>query len=158
MRRCQIPFLQHISSLFRLRLFPWSSFPPIHPSHPIQLIFSQRKYESAKINLSCLRIRSAVPLWRWIAGLHMPVTSLKPCLGLLLSFVLFQSLAGRCCVSAVRPASPACGEMSVQASHMLFVHVYVGTTCYSQGCASLRPVSPCVYSSTCLLPPDYKKD
>lgn len=41
---------------------------------------------------------------------------------------------------------------------MLFMHVYVGTTCYSQGCASLRPVSPSVYSLSRLLPPDYKKD
>lgn len=85
----------------------------------------------------------------------MPVTSLKPWLALSFSFVLFQSLEGRRCVSAVRTASAACGEMFV---HMLFVHVYVGTTCYSQGCASLRPVSLCVYSSVRLLPPDYKKD
>ncbi len=36
--------------------------------------------------------------------------------------------------------------------------MYVGTTCYSQGWSSLRPVSLCVYSSGGLLPPDYKKD
>lgn len=36
--------------------------------------------------------------------------------------------------------------------------LYVGTTCYSQGWSSLRPVSLCVYSSGGLLPPDYKKD
>lgn len=131
---------------------------PIHPCRPIQLIFSRRKYESTKINLSCLRIRSAVPLSRQNTGLHMLVTLLKPCLVLSFSFVLFQSVEGRRCVSAVRAVSPACGEMFVQASHMLFVHVYVGTTCYSQGYTSLRPVSPCVYSSSRLLPPDYKKD
>lgn len=131
---------------------------PIHPCRPIQLIFSWRKYESTKINLSCLRIRSAVPLSQQNTGLHMLVTLLKPCLALSFSFVLFQSVEGRRCVSAVRAVSPACGEMFVQASHMLFVHVYVGTTCYSQGYASLRPVSPCVYSSSRLLPPDYKKD
>lgn len=149
-------FLPFQTQIISLAVFPSH---PIHPCRPIQLIFSQRKYESTKINLSCLRIRSAVPLSQWNAGLHMPVTSLKPCLALSFSFVLFQSLEGRCCVSAVRAASsPACGEMFVQASHMLFLHVYVGTTCYSQGCASLRPVSPCVYSSPRLLPPNYKKD
>lgn len=36
--------------------------------------------------------------------------------------------------------------------------LYTGTTCYSQGWSSLRPVSLCVYSSGGLLPPDYKKD
>lgn len=34
-----------------------------HPARPIQLIFSQSKYESTKINLSCFRIKSAVLLW-----------------------------------------------------------------------------------------------
>lgn len=37
-------------SFLRLRLFPRPSFPPIpsHPARPIQLIFSQSKYESTK--------------------------------------------------------------------------------------------------------------
>jgi len=36
--------------------------------------------------------------------------------------------------------------------------LYTGTTCYSHGWISPRPVSLCVYSSGGLLPPDYKKD
>lgn len=147
----------HFFPLSGLRLFPWSSSPPIHPCRPIQLIFSQRKYESTEINLSCLIIRS-VPSLRQNAGLHMLVTLLKPCQVLSFSFVLFESLEERRCVSAVRKASFACGEMLAQASYMLLVHIYVGTTCYSQGCALLRPVPPSVYTSSCLLPPDYKEN
>lgn len=93
MRKCQNLFLQHISSPFRLRLFPWSSSPPIHPCCPIQLIFSQKKYESTKINLSCLRIRS-VPSSRQNAGLYMLVTPPKPCQVLSFFFCLV-SFPGR---------------------------------------------------------------
>lgn len=74
-------------------------------------------------------------------------------------FVLFQSLEGRSLCVCCQDSKPLhVGRMFAQASCMLLVQVYVGTTCYSQGCASLRPVSPCVYSSSRLLPPDYKKD
>lgn len=79
---------------------------PSRPSHPIQLIFSQSKYESTKINLSCLGIRSALPLWRRNGGLHSPATSPKPRLALSFPFVSFPSLEGRRRVSAVRAVEP----------------------------------------------------
>lgn len=117
------------------------------------------KYKKKRINLSCLRIRSAVPLWRRSAGLHMLLPSLKPRLALSLFFLSFQSLEGRSLCVCCQDSKPLhVGRMFAQASCMLLVQVYVGTTCYSQGCASLRPVSPCVYSPSRLLPPDYKKD
>lgn len=98
------PFQTHIISSV---VFPSH---PIHPCCPIQLIFSQRKYESTKkkrINLSCLRIRSAVPLWRRSAGLHMLLPSLKPRLALSLFFLsCFSPWKDVRCVSAVRTASP----------------------------------------------------
>lgn len=67
---------------------------PSRPSHPIQLIFSQSKYESTKINLSCLGIRSALPLWRRNGGLHSPATSPKPSPAAVVSFCL-ASVPGR---------------------------------------------------------------
>lgn len=81
-----------------------------HPARLIQLIFSQSKYENTKINLSCFRIKSAVLLLWGKCGLHMPVTSSKPCLALQSSFVLPQSQGGCCLVDAVRaPDTPHVG-------------------------------------------------
>lgn len=79
---------------------------PSRPSRPIQLIFSQSKYESTKINLSCLGIRSALPLCRRNGGLHFPATSLKPRLPF--PFVSFPSPEGRRHVFAVGAAEPRC--------------------------------------------------
>lgn len=88
------------------------------PSRPIQLIFSQSKLESTKINLSCLGIRSALPLCRRNGGLHFPATSLKPRLAFPL--VSFPSPEGRRRVSAVRAAEPCVwGDVCAGVPHVV---------------------------------------
>lgn len=95
------------------------SFPPI-PSFPPDSINIQPKYESTKINLSCLGIRSALSLCRRNGGLHLPATSLKPRLVLSFPFVSFPSLEGHGRVSAVRAAELCmCGDVCAGILHVV---------------------------------------
>ena len=163
-RGCQIPFLQHISFLPFLHsdYFFCLSALLSHPARLIQLIFNRGKYESTEINLSCSGIKSAVLLWWCNGGLHTRARSSRPCLALRRAFVFLHSQGGCCLVFAVSGLwHPTCVCVCVclcRHPTCVCACLYVGTTCYSQGWSSLRPVSLCVYSSGGLLPPDYKKD
>lgn len=131
-----------------------------HPACLIQLIFSQSKYESTKNQFIMLQnqVRSSFCDFVtvvYIRRLHCGSPVLN-CSLLLSSFFpermfLIFAMSGlwhppHVCMCLCR--YPAC----------VCAFLYTGTTCYSQGWSSLRPVSLCVYSSGGLLPPDYKKD
>lgn len=149
-----IPSAHFFFFFHRLWLFLCLSSFLSHPARLIQLIFIQSKYESTKINLSCLRIKSAVLLWRCDAGLHTRGWIVKR-LSCIVIFFCLHSVPARMlsCLCYVR-AYVQC----VSACACACACLYVGTTCYSQGWSSLTLVSLCVYSSGGLLPPDYKKE
>lgn len=154
---CQIPFLQHIFFLLDSDYFLACSSLLSHPARPIQLIFNWSKYESTKINLSCFKIKSDVLLWSCNAGLHRQVRLSKARLTLYSALCFCLHSVPRkvlSCLCHVREHEhPSCMCLCRHPTCS-----YVGTTCYSQGWSSPRPVSLCVYSSGGLLPPDYKKD